>query len=187
MQCQARGFEQGTQCLIFRLWLQTVIIITISSNPVVQQSQVRHCGMRTAAGLESTAQTWNDIFNFKLQIHLPKGGTRGTHKNNNNNKKIKQHTLFVDHMISGQQHQADELNRLIKMPFLSFLIICLQGKDLTSCTTVNATEVFLPHSPDTHLPLALFLRVLAQSSATADGNFQLGMCFRGNKEFTKVT
>lgn len=41
-----------------------------------QQSQVRHCSVRTAAGLESPAQTWNDIFNFKLQILLPKAERR---------------------------------------------------------------------------------------------------------------
>lgn len=36
--------------------------------------------MGTVAGLESTAQIWKDIFDFELQIHLPKGGTRKTHK-----------------------------------------------------------------------------------------------------------
>lgn len=58
--------------------------------------------MGTVAGLESTAQIWKDIFDFELQIHLPKGGTRKTHKFKK--KKMKQHTLFVDHVISGQQH-----------------------------------------------------------------------------------
>jgi len=57
-----------------------VIIITVSSDPEAQQSQVRHCRMRTAARLESTAQIWNVIFDFKLQIRLQKGETRGTHK-----------------------------------------------------------------------------------------------------------
>lgn len=32
--------------------------------------------MRTAAGLESPAQTWNDVFNFKFQILLPKAEKR---------------------------------------------------------------------------------------------------------------
>lgn len=52
----------------------------------------------------------------------------------------------------------------MKMFVLQFLVIYLQKKVLTSCTTQNGTEEFvLPRSLDTHLPLAFFFEVLLRA------------------------
>lgn len=170
----------------FMSWLKTVVIKTLSSNSVAQQSQAGLRGMRTAAGLENAVQIQNNIFNFKI----PETFTNGWNKRETAVKRKiqKSQTPLVDHVISGQQCQAERLGRQIKTSLLCFLIIGPQSKDLNSCSTMSIAEQLSPESlSGCPSPPCIIPRFLPQSSATADGNFQLGMCFRGNKEFPKVT
>lgn len=76
-----------------------MVIITLSSNSVAQQSQAGLQGMRAAAGLENAVQIWNDIFNFKIPETFTNGWTK---RETAVKRKIqKNQTPLVDHVISG--------------------------------------------------------------------------------------